>query len=176
VKEPELLMASDFIFKGMIRKRLSAEQFSDAVSSSLVPLFGDSMVVYNVLPTTVKGNLPFTRASMIRNNPFLLALGRPNRETVTTSRTSQANLIQALELTNGYTFNEGMKRAAQKWTSTHTNPDQLVTALYRNMLGRKPNTDEKAIALKALGAKPDTAQVQDLIWAMTVHPEFQLIY
>jgi mono/diheme cytochrome c family protein len=131
---------------------------------------------HNILPPTVKENLPFTRASLIRNNPFLLALGRPSRETVTTSRTSQANLIQALELTNGYTFNQGMKRAAEKWRLTYPDPEPLVTALYRNMLGRKPNNEEKTIAVKALGPKPDTSQVQDLIWAMTVHPEFQLIY
>jgi hypothetical protein len=176
VKEPELLLAKDFLFRGMIRKRLSAEQFSDAVSTTLIPLYGDSLIVYNVLPPTVKENLPFTRASLIRNNPFLLALGRPSRETVTTSRTSQANLIQALELTNGYTFNQGMKRAAEKWRLTYPDPEPLVTALYRNMLGRKPNNEEKTIAVKALGPKPDTSQVQDLIWAMTVHPEFQLIY
>jgi uncharacterized membrane protein/mono/diheme cytochrome c family protein len=176
VKEPEMLLAKDFQFRGMIRKRLSAEQFADAVSSSLIPLYGDSLVVFNVLPPTVKENLPFARASLIRNNPFLLALGRPSRETVTTSRSSQANLIQALELTNGFTFNEGMKRAAIKWKGVYPDPEPLVTALYRNMLGRTPSKDEKTVAVKALGPKPDTGQVQDLIWAMTVHPEFQLIY
>ncbi len=176
VKEPEMLLAKDYLFKGMIRKRLSAEQFSDAVSAALIPLYGDSMIVDKVLPPSIKQNIPFTRASLIRNDPFLVALGRPNRETVTSSRSSQANLIQALELTNGITFNSGLRRAAEKWKQAHPDPALLVSELYRNMLGRKPSNEEQSIALKALGPKPSVEDVQDLLWAMTVHPEFQLIY
>jgi hypothetical protein len=36
--------------------------------------------------------------------------------------------------------------------------------------------DEQSVALKALGKTPDEAAVQDFLWAMTLHPEFQLIY
>jgi mono/diheme cytochrome c family protein len=176
VKEPEMLMTKDFVFSGMIRRRLSAEQFADAVSAALSPLYGDSMIVYNVLPASVKENIPFTRASLIRNDPFLVALGRPGRETVTTSRSSQANLIQALELTNGYTFNQGIRRAAEKWQRDHPDPALLVTSLYRKTLGRTPLKDERVVAMNALGQKPSQESIQDLMWAMMIHPEFQLIY
>jgi uncharacterized membrane protein/mono/diheme cytochrome c family protein len=176
VKEPEMLMAKDFVFKGMIRKRLSAEQFADAVSAALTPLYGDSMIVAKVLPASVKTNIPFTRASLITNNPFLTALGRPGRETVTTSRTSQANLIQALELTNGNTFNEGIRRAAEKWRREYPDPEQLITVLYRRTLGRLPSEDEQAVAMNAIGARPTQDDIQDLMWAIMIHPEFQLIY
>ncbi|HSF45279.1 MAG TPA: DUF1549 and DUF1553 domain-containing protein, partial [Chitinophagaceae bacterium] len=176
VKEPEMLMAKDFVFKGMIRKRLSAEQFADAVSASLVPLYGDSMIMEKVLPPAIKQNIPFTRAALVRNDPFLVALGRPTRETVTTSRTSQANLIQALELTNGQTFNLGIKRAAGKWAGQYPDPATLVNELYRRTIGRKPSKEETTIALNALGPKPTQDDIQDLMWAMTIHPEFQLIY
>jgi uncharacterized membrane protein/mono/diheme cytochrome c family protein len=176
VKEPEMLLAKDFVFKGMVRKRLSAEQFADAVSASLVPLYGDSMIMERVLPPTIKQNIPFTRASLVRNDPFLVALGRPTRETVTTSRSSQANLIQALELTNGLTFNLGIRRAAEKWIQQYPDPSKLVNELYRSTLGRKPSKEEETIALNALGPKPTQDNVQDLMWAMTIHPEFQLIY
>ncbi|HLO81876.1 MAG TPA: DUF1549 domain-containing protein [Chitinophagaceae bacterium] len=176
VKEPEMLMAKDFVFRGMIRKRLSAEQFADALSAALTPLYGDSMIVSRVLPASVKTNMPFTRASLIINNPFLTALGRPGRETVTTSRSSQANLIQALELTNGNTFNEGIRRAAEKWRREYPDPAQLITVLYRRTLGRLPSKDEQTIAMSAIGARPTQNDIQDLMWAMMIHPEFQLIY
>ncbi|HEX5669049.1 MAG TPA: DUF1549 domain-containing protein [Chitinophagaceae bacterium] len=176
VKEPEMLMSKDYVFSGMIRKRLSAEQFADAVSAALSPLYGDSMIVHKVLPASVKQNIPFTRASLIRNDPFLVALGRPGRETVTTSRSSQANLIQALELTNGYTFNQGIRRAAEQWQRDHPDPARLITVLYRRTLGRTPSKDEQAIAVNALGPKPSQESIQDLMWAMMIHPEFQLIY
>ena len=41
------------------------------------------------------------RASLVKLDPFLKALGRPSRENVTTSRDDRATLLQALELTNG---------------------------------------------------------------------------
>jgi Protein of unknown function (DUF1553) len=171
-----MLVSKDFVFSGMIRKRLSAEQFADAVSAALSPLYGDSMIVKNVLPASVKENIPFTRASLIRNDPFLVALGRPGRETVTTSRSSQANLIQALELTNGYTFNQGIRRAAEKWQRDYTDPGRLITALYRRTLGRTPSKDEQTVAMNSLGPDPSPETIQDLMWAMMIHPEFQLIY
>lgn len=176
VKEPEMLMAKDYIFKGMVRKRLSAEQFADAVSASLAPLYGDSMIMEKVLPPTIKRSIPFTRASLVRNDPFLVALGRPTRETVTTSRNSQANLIQALELTNGQTFNQGIRRAAEQWSKQYPDPEELVNELYRRTIGRVPSNEERAIAVNALGTKPSTDNIQDLMWAITIHPEFQLIY
>ena len=39
----------DFEFKGMVRKRMSAEQFSDAVSKVIEPIFPDSVMKYNPL-------------------------------------------------------------------------------------------------------------------------------
>jgi hypothetical protein len=43
-------------------------------------------------------------------------------------------------------------------------------------LGRLPNKDEEVVALKSLGQTPSNEAVQDFIWAMALHPEFQLIY
>lgn len=90
VKEAELIVAPDYVFTGMLRRRLTAEQFTDAVSLAIQPVYGDTLVVYKLLPTSIKKNIPFARASLVKNDPFLTALGRPNRETVSTSRTSQA--------------------------------------------------------------------------------------
>jgi hypothetical protein len=70
----------------------------------------------------------------------------------------------------------GIKRAAEKWTTQFPDPSRLVTELYRRTLGRIPSKEEETIALNALGQKPTQENVQDLMWAMTIHPEFQLIY
>ena len=96
----------------MLRKRMSAEQFADAAGTIIGPLFYDSMVMYK--PSNKIGDHPFARASLVVNNSFLTALGRPNRETVSTSRESQANLLQALELTNGERFNSMISKGAKK--------------------------------------------------------------
>ncbi len=174
VKEPELLMAKDFRFTGMIRKRMTAEQFADAIAQVFEPIYPDSVIVAHLLPDSVRWNMPFARASLVKNDPFLIALGRPARETVTTSRSSQANLIQALELTNGSLFHEAVKKAAEKWKGKST--DEFVPEIYRRALGRNPTSAELGLAKNTLGSKPAASAIQDFLWVMAMHPEFQLIY
>ena len=175
-KEEALIGAPDYVFSGMLRRRLTAEQFTDAVSAAIEPVYPDSLVVYKLLPSTAKKSIPFPRAALVKNDPYLTALGRPNRETVSTSRSSQANLLQALELTNGTRFNQAIQRGAETWKTKYPEVTTLVREVYRNTLGRLPSTDEEAIALKSLGQTPSKNAIQDFIWAMTLHPEFQLIY
>ena len=175
-KEAELIAAPDYVFRGMVRRRLTAEQFADAVSQAIQPVYEDSLIVYKLLPKSINKSLPFARAALVKNDPFLMALGRPNRETVSTSRTSQANLLQALELTNGTQFNDAIRRGAGKWKERYPDASVMIKEIYRNTLGRLPGKEEEAIAQKTLGQVPSDAAVQDFIWAMSLHPEFQLIY
>ena len=170
------IVAQDYIFKGMLRRRLTAEQFADAVSVAIEPIYPDSAVVHKLLPENSKNAIPFARAALVKNDPFLTALGRPNRETVSTSRVSQANLLQALELTNGLQFNNALKSGALKWKEKYPDAGLMIKEIYRKALGRLPLADEQKIAMKTLGSHPTVEAVQDFIWAITLHPEFQLIF
>src|SRR5690349_1767371 len=79
--------AADYVFKGMHRRRLSAEQFADAVSSIVYPVYSDTLKNYKPMKNlNLDYHYPFARASLVKNDPFLTALGRPNRENVSTSR------------------------------------------------------------------------------------------
>lgn len=176
IKDAEAIVSAEYVFTGMLRRRLTAEQFTDAVGKSLEPLYGDSVIVYNLLPKDVKTKIPFARAALVKNDPYLTALGRPNRETVSTSRISQASLLQALELTNGDRFNNALKNAAIKWKEKYPEKDRMIIAIYRSTLGRFPSADEQELAGKILGDQPGEAAVQDFLWAITLHPEFQLIF
>jgi hypothetical protein len=176
IKDAGLITAPTYVFEGMVRRRLTAEQFADAVSVAFNPIYNDSAIVFKQLPETIKKEIPFTRASLVKRDPFLTALGRPNRETVNTSRNSQANLLQALELTNGTKFNEALKNGAILWKAKYPTSDVLVKELYKKSLGREPLPKELAAAQKIIGKTPSTEGIQDLVWAMTLHPEFQLIY
>ena len=89
---------------------------------------------------------------------------------------AQANLLQALELTNGNLFNDAMKKAAEKWKNKYPDPQEMIRQVYRNALGRMPKKEEETIALKALQQSPTVGGVQDFLWAIAVHPEFQLIF
>ena len=126
------------------------------------------------LPATLKPI--FTRASLVVNNPLLIALGRPSRETVSTSRESQANLLQALELTKGERFNNALKKGAENWKAKYNTSDAIINELYSRALNRAPTKKEFEIAIKALGTNADVDSIQDLFWAIVLLPEFQIIY
>lgn len=173
-KEPNQVIAKDYVFKGMLRKRMSAEQFSDAVSEIIYPVFPDSIKGYR--PKLKGDSLAFTRAALVINNPFLIALGRPSRENVVTSRESQANLLQALELTKGERLNNALEKGAESWKAKYTTTDAVISQLYARALGRTPTAKELAVAKKALGNTPAVETIQDLFWAIVLQPEFQIIY
>jgi hypothetical protein len=118
----------------------------------------------------------FARAALVSNNPFLIALGRPTRETVATSRESQANLLQALELTNGERFNSMIKKGAQTWKLKYVTTDRIIKEIYVRALGREVQLSEYQIAKKLLGDQPTNESIEDLFWAILLLPEFQIIY
>ncbi|WP_153795939.1 DUF1549 domain-containing protein [Foetidibacter luteolus] len=178
VKDPNKITAQDFKFKGMLRKRMTAEQFSDAVSEVIEPVFPDSLMGYNPYKEKGKESIKplFTRAALVINNPFLIALGRPSRETVSTGRESQANLLQALELTKGERLDGALKSGAEKWLKQYQKADVIINELYSRAFNRQPDKKEFEAAKKALGDNPGVAEVQDLFWAVVLLPEFQIIY
>jgi hypothetical protein len=51
----------------------------------------------------------------------------------------------------------------------------LVSALYERTLGRKPTAKEATLAAKLIGAPAKAEGVEDLLWALAMLPEFQLI-
>jgi uncharacterized membrane protein len=176
IASEEKLVAEDYIFKGMHRRRLSAEQFTDAVSSIVYPVYHDTLNVLNFKNSRPIPSTPYVRASLVKNDVFLTALGRPNRENVLTGRASQANLLQALELTNGDQFNLALKSGAKKWKKQFKTGTEIIHSVYTQALGREPAEDEMKIALNMLGATPEDSAVEDFLWAVMLLPEFQLIY
>jgi len=106
----------------------------------------------------------------------LTALGRPNRENVSTNRASQANLLQALELTNGNKFNSLLESGAKKWKEKYPTNEEIVSELYKMSLSRNPEKSEMKAAIGILGSLPQEENIQDLLWAILLLPEFQLIY
>lgn len=174
VSQPEELLSKDFVFRGMLRRRLTAEQFIDAVGSTLEPIYADSLLARQRLPDGIQYCMPFTRASLVMNDPFQKSLGRPTRENVSTSRPSQASLLQALELTNGGLFHRTLQKAAAK-AVVSPDPMEVLGQAYRRMLGRGPSSQEKRLLRQRMSARPTAAEWMDFYWAMSLHPEFQLI-
>ena len=114
------------------------------------------------------------RAVLANADPLMTALGRPNREQIITTRSSIATTLQALELTNGATLANRIKAGAEN-LATEKDSKNLVNKLYAAALGRKPTSAELATATDVVGSPVEREGVEDLLWAVTMLPEFQLI-
>ncbi|MDX1586811.1 MAG: DUF1549 domain-containing protein, partial [Balneolaceae bacterium] len=121
--------------------------------------------------------LDFVRASLVENDDFLKEMGRPSRENVITNRQTDATLLQALELTNGEKLNEVMARGAERLIGEYgQSTEQMIKDLYLTAYGRTPSQTEAELLNERLSSTPSKDAVQDLLWAVVMNPEFQLIY
>jgi len=130
------------------------------------------------LTAKLAGAYPGTvRAALVAADPLMVALERPNREQVVTTRSTAATTLQALELTNGETLANVLKRGAENLlASPATAQGDLIPTLYEKALGRKPTGLELQLARGMVGQPVQPAGVEDFLWAVTMLPEFQLIY
>ena len=156
-----------FQFHGPGVRRLTAEQFRDALGQLTGVWFAKAE-----LPVATNN----IRASLVAADPLTVALGRPNREQVVTSRPTAATTLQALELTNGGTLARLLARGAERLLAAQPTPGPLIDGLYQQALGRPPTVPERAVAAECVGQPATKEGVEDLLWTVAVLPEFQLIY
>ena len=117
-----------------------------------------------------------TRAVLAFDDPLLAALGRTRREQVVTRREAIASTLQALELTNGATLDRMLRQGATRLIERHgKEPGPLIRGVYLGALGREPSGAELAAAGELIGESATPDGVQDLLWVVTMLPEFQLI-
>lgn len=118
----------------------------------------------------------FARASLVKQHPFMKALGRPSRENVATTRDDNATLLQALELTNGEFFNGVLEEGAERWLQSYDKDSQkIVDNLYQQSFGRNPSEEESELLMDILGQNASKEGLQDVFWSTLVLPEFQFI-
>src|SRR5690606_11392033 len=166
IADPATINKADFVFTGVLKRKLTAEQYADAVSTIVYPLYATSSLRYNPKGDTAlfEESHSFVRAALVQNDPFLTALGRPSRENIISVRDGQATLLQAMELTNGSLLNETLIAGAQEWMASHPDSDQLITAVFMQSFGRMPSEDERRVSHEILGQNMDATSVQDLLW------------
>jgi len=166
-----------FVFRGPFVRRMSAEQFRDAVGQ-LAEVWYAKSAARIVRADGTTNRFAAVRAALVPADPLQVALGRPNREQVVTSRASTATTLESLEMTNGAELADLLKRGAQKLLaqSGQAAPDKLVPWLYAKALGREPTIRELRLAGSLAGRPVQPAGLEDLLWALAMLPEFQLIY
>jgi hypothetical protein len=175
-KEPS---GEGYIFHGPELKRLSAEQFVDAIwmITGTAPGKPTAPAAVPQFPESTPPERRFVRATLVDADDLMRSLGRPNREQVVTTRPEQLTTLQALDLANGQTMTSTLARGAANILKAHPkmSPEELVGMIFLRALSRKPTPDELVAAKGLLGAKPNVENVADLLWAVAMLPEFQLL-
>lgn len=173
----ENVAVEDYVFVGPELKRLTAEQFMDALWSITAtgpdkPL---APVAIAALSPDSPTHGPKVRAALMESDALQRSLGRPNREQVVTQRGDVLTTLQALDLSNGQKVADMLKTGAAKVLEKKLKTDDLIDSLFRDSLSRLPKPNERATAREILTDSPTADSVADLLWVLVMLPEFQIV-
>jgi Protein of unknown function (DUF1553)/Protein of unknown function (DUF1549) len=160
------------LFRGPLAKRMSAEQFVDAVWT----ITGTAPEKpHKAVPRGGDGAKKMVRASIVPSDLLMRALGRPNREQIVSMRPDNITTLEAIDLANGEQLAVSLKKGAERLMSEGHSTDDLVETVYMRALSRPPSSAENKGLTAILGSKPTPQAVEDLLWMVLLLPEFQFV-
>jgi hypothetical protein len=171
-------IGAQFVYSGPIAKRMTAEQFVDALwqITDTAPTEPHKNVA-EFLTAEEKATRDGYRASLVASDLLMRSLGRPNREQVVTDRPATLTTLQALDLANSPLLAETLSRGAANIGERFANeePAAIVDWLYETALSRPPTSDERMIAMEVLGSPASQQGIEDVVWLVIMLPENQIV-
>jgi len=160
------------VFRGPLSKRMSAEQFVDAVWT----ITGTAPEIpHKAVPRGGDGAKKMVRASLVPSDLLMRALGRPNREQIVSMRPDNITTLEAIDLANGEQLAAYLKPGAERLMAGDHFANSLVETVYMRALSRRPSPSEARGLSAMLGANPTPQAVEDLLWMVLLLPEFQFV-
>jgi hypothetical protein len=179
VLEHDEPQGEEYVFRGPEMKRLTAEEFMDAVwmITRTAPAKPAAPVKPAAFAEAVPSERRFLRAALVNADLLMRSLGRPNREQVVTTRPDQLTTLEALDLSNGHILADELSRGADNILAANpkATAGELVRRVYLQALCRMPTGEELRIGSEMIGSKPNRDSLADLLWAVVMLPEFQVI-
>jgi hypothetical protein len=163
---------------GPRRKRMTAEQFSDALAT---------LTGYWPRPQLVQAELAAESARAWRHrtaDALATALGRPNRDVINSIRPDGASVLQSLELINGDALQARMTKGAEQLLAgplgKEPDIDRVVNVLCRRTYARDATPAELEQGRALLGKATDPPDQrrpgwEDFLWLLVMRGEFQFI-
>ncbi|MCL4207405.1 MAG: DUF1549 domain-containing protein [Pirellulaceae bacterium] len=166
-------------FRGPVARRMTAEQFLDAVWQITAAGPAKPDVKITRAADDSDAAAPMVRASLMKNDAFMTALGRPTRDQIVSTRPSDLTALEAIYLSNGQQFADTVARGAarehQRIAEGNVAADEVIARLFAFALARTPTDDESTAARDLLGDRPAAQDIEDLLWAVFMLPEFHLV-
>ena len=124
----------------------------------------------------VSAERKMVRASLLKADELMRALGRPNRDQIVTMRPTGLTTLEAIQLANGQRLADALTSAASTLQARfRDNQEELVPWLCEFALTRKASESELQLAKTLLGNELTAEAIEDLLWSFIMLPEFQLI-
>ncbi|YCM42596.1 DUF1549 domain-containing protein [Verrucomicrobiaceae bacterium 227] len=172
-----------YVFEGPIRKRLTAEQYLDAIRS-ITRVWpeadgaafqkgsqgGQLLAVMEAHQLEKWDDRPI-RTVFAPRDSLQSALGRPNREQIVSARPDQVTTLEAINLANGPELSSLLASGAKQLTG-EADRDKLVKEIFIGALNRLPTKDERRVAHELLGSPVTATGTEDLLWLIFMLPEF----
>ena len=138
----------------------------------------------NEIATGLTGNShngSMVRASLVKADFLMRSLGRPNRDQIVSMRPTELTTLEAMDLSNGQTLAEWLQRGAVRWHQQLQNEgnsissQDLVDQLFLFALSRHPRPEELTTINAMIGPSLEVSDLEDLLWAVIMLPDFQYI-
>jgi hypothetical protein len=173
-----------FVFRGPVRKRMTAEQFIDSVRNVLgvwpAPdkdafaakgLTGGQLKAVMDAHQLEKWDDRPVRAVFAKRDELQAALGRPNREQIVSARPDIVTTLEAINLANGPEL-AGLLQSGAAKLHGKSSSRELIDTTYLAALSRPPTDPEAQVAMAILGESPTTEATEDFLWSVFMLPEF----
>jgi hypothetical protein len=122
------------------------------------------------------------RASLLKGDFLMRSLGRPNRDQVVTVRPTELTQLEAMDLSNGQTLADWLKQGASQWHAAVQQGEadgkdgkKVIEQLYWQALCRSPSKAEWIAMDELIGKEIEAVELEDILWAIVMLPEFQYI-
>jgi hypothetical protein len=144
------VQARGYVFEGPEVRRLTAEQFADAIGAitgewNVAPVRGPAppsppSVPGRGAPSQATTAGMYAREWRVASSNLTRALGRPIRDQITSTRASASTTLQALELTNGEILAQWLSRGARRMLGEL--PPEPVSLYNRAVAGRNATSSQ----------------------------------
>ncbi len=172
--EGESVTNEEYVFRGPRVKRMTAEQYTDAVWR--ITQTTPARPTKPVAAVDAHKKEP-VRAALVVSDSLMRSLGRPNREQVVTTRPDSLTTLQALDLSNGEDLTRLVNRGADSLRKAHPewSDADFANSLFQSALSRSPTSSELRVAEQLIGDPTTNLGLSDFLWTLFMLPEFQAI-
>jgi hypothetical protein len=129
-----------------------------------------------ILAMIISKDQPMVRSSLLKSDLLQRTLGRPNRDQIVSTRPNELSTLEAIDLSNSQALFNLLESGAGQIRNAHgADRDRVLAWLTRFALSRDPTPEERKLAAESWNSSLSQEEIQDLMWAILMTPEFQLV-